>query len=95
VAPKPLRQPADSAHLAAHRRYAHRARWYLGSSLFLTGMAGMYWQRLLLFIQQHKPVLLQGLWLIDPILITIWFLGFYYTLRSLLTGPNPFRPRRH
>ena len=66
-------------------KYNFWGKWILGGTFILTLIIGHNWRLLFESISRVVPELLNYYWLVYIILISLWFIGLYFSIKAQVT----------
>lgn len=66
-------------------KYNFWAKCNLAITFIMTLIVGLNWQLLLESIRRVAPELLNYYWLVYVLLISLWFTGFYFSIKAQMT----------
>ena len=66
-------------------KYNFWAKWVLAITIILTLTVGLNWRLLLESINYVAPQLLNYYWIVYVLLISLWFTGFYFSIKAQVT----------
>lgn len=66
-------------------QYNSRARWILAITFILTFVLALNWKVSIAFVARVAPILLDYYWISYVVLISLWFIGFYFYLKGILS----------
>lgn len=66
-------------------KYNFWGKWILDGTFILTLIIGLNWRLLFESISRVVPELLNYYWLVYIILISLWFIGLYFSIKAQVT----------